>query len=755
MTQDNQPPVPGPAYEPRHPGYGPQGYAPQQPYGHYQGSYHYQGYADQAVGPQRSLRDYIMLVRERVWYLILAVFVCTVAAVIWNQSGEPEYRATAQFKILRNRVTATASMGTTLDDKDRIIDDRDFSTQIKAMQTNDLIQRVAKRLTTEERNDALAPYQKGNIFTGPLTPDEVIGKCFSITPVRQTFIALVQYRHPDKKLAVKMANYFVDEIQRQNDQETAATSDPVIESLKLQNDQILEDIKTLNQKKNELIEREKILTRTKDVATANAELANLASVRESDKRAYEEMKANRDQLLADKAAGKSTLSNNFIAKDERVMAMSGEVSKLEIQISALLKKYTEKHINVITARQSLAQSRIELEKAAVDAEAKLDSAYKNSATNLENSTRRYETKQAEFTGQAKAFTEYESLEKEIKNKEELYNRMQMSYEIEKSKRGGTSANPIRRIEAANPEEKPINKYALLLVIAGGLGLGTVLGLGVIFLLSALDDRVKSSSDIEQLIGLPLIGVIPKIKRLDNFKRARTVSTGADRATTESFHAIYSALKIHDQARKAKAILTTSTTPSEGKSFFTTNLAMTFAMHGEKVIVVDADLRLPNVGKSLQVAGEAGITQYQAGIITLDEAIRRDVVPNLDILPVGASCKNPTQVLNSKKFSAMIEELKGRYDRVFIDSPPVGAVSDALNLMPQVDGAIYVVKFNTVKRNSMKGNLRRLQESKVPVFGAVLNQIGLHVANYYTSTYDKAYNKYYHDSDPHAVEVKVS
>lgn len=736
-------------------GYGPQGYPGS--YGPYHAGPYQYAYGDQAAIGQRTIRDYLMIIRERIWYVLLTVFVITTGLMLWNQNVEPTYRAEARFKILRNRVSmgSTGIGGSTTDEKDRIHDDRDFNTQLASMRSMDIIKRVAKRLNQDERNEALAPYQKGNIFSGPLSPDEVIGQCRSITPERQSFMAVVQYTHPNKDLAQKMANFFVQEIQRANEEETGAISDPLLERSKIQNDQIKTEINDLNKKRIDLIEKENLLTISKDMNTAQAELNLLASVKENDKRTYEEAKASRDQLLAYKAAGKPTSSIPLIAKDERVLAMSQEISKQQIQLSGLLKKYTDKHPNVVTVARQLEQSQTELAKATAEAEAKLDALFRTAATNVENSVKRFEAKEAEITAQGKARNALDALEKEIKSKEDLHYMMTRNYESEKFKRIGGSSTSIILVDSASVSDKAVNKYPIVVLIAAGIFLGGIVGLGIVFLLATLDDRVKSTSDIEQFVGVPLLGVIPKISKLDAFKRARTVAGNSDRATTEAFHAIYSSLKVHEKASKAKAFLTTSTTPSEGKSFFTTNLAMTYAMHGEKVIVVDADLRLPNVGKSLQVTGDAGITQYQAGMITLDEAIRKDVVPGMDVLPVGAACKNPTQVLNSKKFAAMIEELKGRYDRVFIDSPPVGAVSDALNLMPQVDGALYVVKFNTVKRKSIKGNLRRLKESKVPVYGAVLNQIGLHVANYYTATYDKAYNKYYHDTDPNAVEVKVS
>jgi Mrp family chromosome partitioning ATPase len=128
-------------------------------------------------------------------------------------------------------------------------------------------------------------------------------------------------------------------------------------------------------------------------------------------------------------------------------------------------------------------------------------------------------------------------------------------------------------------------------------------------------------------------------------------------------------------------------------------------------------------------------------------IVKEVYPNLDVLPSGGKSKNPTQVLNSAKFEAMLADLRDRYDRIVIDSPPLAAVSDALNLLPLVDGVVYVIKFNMVKRKTAVANVRRLWESNTPVFGAVLNNVSSSISSYYYSHYsDKSYQDYYIHND---------
>jgi len=336
---------------------------------------------------------------------------------------------------------------------------------------------------------------------------------------------------------------------------------------------------------------------------------------------------------------------------------------------------------------------------------------------------------------------YDALESKLAVNESLLSQIVHRLEAEKNNINLTLPNariiqqPVEAVDPARPN-------VLLNLTIGAMG-GMLLGLGLVFVVAFLDDRIKTAFDIESAVGLPLIGIVPRIKRLNSMEKARAVAANADRRVTESFRAIHSALKINETSRNAKIIVTTSTSPSEGKSFVTTNLALTYAIHGEKTLIVDGDLRMPNVAKSMEIPPTKGIINVFDNDITLDGAIIEELYPNLDVLTAGGKAKNPTQILNSPRYEQMIHDLRSRYDRIFIDSPPIGAVSDVLTILPHADGIIYVIKFNAVKRKTAKANLRRILESNTPVFGAVLNQISVAVASYYYANYyDKSYQDYY-------------
>ena len=133
----------------------------------------------------------------------------------------------------------------------------------------------------------------------------------------------------------------------------------------------------------------------------------------------------------------------------------------------------------------------------------------------------------------------------------------------------------------------------------------------------------------------------------------------------------------------------------------------------------------------------------AGTHRLDDVVVKNVHPNCDVVPAGGRAKNPTQVLNSKNFEVMVSDLRKRYDRVFIDTPPLAAVSDALIILPLVDSSLFTIYFNRVRRKAAQFSARRLLEANVPCLGAVLNGLNLAVSGYYYAQYyDKSYKDYY-------------
>jgi capsular exopolysaccharide synthesis family protein len=211
---------------------------------------------------------------------------------------------------------------------------------------------------------------------------------------------------------------------------------------------------------------------------------------------------------------------------------------------------------------------------------------------------------------------------------------------------------------------------------------------------------------------------------------------------EPFSTLYSSLQLKDQSKSAKCFLVTSTIASEGKSFIATTLAATYGKHGERVVVVDCDLRRPSVHRIFQLENLKGVIDVANGEAVLDDVLVKGVRPNVDVVLTGGRAKNPSQILNSREFALMVSELRKRYDRVFIDSPPLAPVSDALMILPLVDGSLYAIYFNKVRRKAAQFCAKRLTDANVPNFGAILNGLNLEIGGMYYAQYGKSYREYY-------------
>jgi succinoglycan biosynthesis transport protein ExoP len=707
------------------------------------GNYGYGGYGGGGGGggPQRSFKDYFLMFRERIWYLIVAFFIIFSGSILYTFNKTKVYTAVAQVQLFRDDSSA---LGQTVEmEQNQIRSAEDLNTQISVLNSSSIIKGVEKRLQDEMRERFMAPYTDALSLSGPLTPLQILGRNRKVIPQRMSLMINVAYKHPDPIVAAEVANLFAQEFIDYNLKLNIDGSMKAVEDLRIRADQQKERVEELELKLAEYREKNNAVSLDSTEYVAGEQLSRLNEIKLTNKNVYDQLETKWNQIETYRREGKNLRELSFISEQPRVSSLFTLISDTRINISSQSKRYREKHPVMIQLLQTLQEAELELVVAVQNSVDKMYATYSESKSNFEVASQRLAEKEKELIDLSKTRVEYNSLERELFVQQNFFQALNTRMTTEKAQ--VNLKNPNARIvdEAfPPPEDQPSSPNVVMNLAAGFFG-GIAVGFGLIFGVAFLDDRVKSAFDIEGAIGLPMLGVIPRIKKLDTNTKAQAVASNVDRHVTETFRSIHSALKLNDQSKNAKIILTTSTVPGEGKSFVSSNLSLTFANHGEKTILVDGDLRLPNVARSLQLENDFGLLDHIEKGVGLDEVIIKEVYPNLDVLPSGGKSKNPTQVLNSAQFEAMLADLRDRYDRIVIDSPPLAAVSDALNLLPLVDGILYVIKFNTVKRKTAVVNVRRLWESNTPVFGAILNNITSSLSSYYYSNYsDKAYQDYY-------------
>jgi len=740
-SSDNRPPEPARG--------GNRGYGSYGSYGNYgagNGGYGYGNYGSSnraGAGEGNPIQRYLLMLRERYWWILLSTLVFLTLSLLNTYNTVPEYRATGRLRVFRLAPTINGG-SSAADDNFKIVSNDDFFTAVEAMRSANIIEGVSRRLTTDERKLVLEPYQAGNIFSGPLTEQEVFAKQRGINPQRQTLVINVDFTHPNRDLARQVARLFCDSIKKYSEDDRLMVTNPLVEKARIEIETLEDKVRRLYEQKNDLIKNQKLLSIAKDTNTLTTERSVLVKDREETRKQIDE-----NEILVSVIASYEKESRPLgdipqIRADSDVAAAQTAISASKIRVSQMTETYTDQHPKLVAEREALKQLDSQLKEAVGQAIKARRSALENAKSRLEAILRNLLAKEEEFSKLQAANVELERVDKDIKASEEFLGRMKLSYEEAKlrSSTSGTSTS-ISVLDQPSVSDKPINKNYYFNALVG-VGSGLLFGVVLIIVIGTLDDRIKSAKDVEGSLGLSLIGTVPRVANTSGPDRALLARQDNDRIGTEAIRSIYSALKVNPAVSKARVFLVTSTRPSEGKTFVVTNLALIFAQHSERVLVIDADLRLPNVGPSLGFTGDGGLSKWFNAEMTLDEAIVRDVAPGLDVLPVGLSCKNPTQVINNPKFLAMIDELRGRYDRIFIDSPPIGAVSDALHLLPKVDGVIYVVRYNTVNLRNATSCLARLHEAQAPMLGVVLNAMSLRMASAYTDSYDSSYRKYYVD-----------
>jgi capsular exopolysaccharide synthesis family protein len=709
--------------------------------GYYYGEGYGGGYADAAVSPSRGLKDYLIILRERIWWLVTTVFVVFLGVALFTFNSTKLYKATSSVHILRAR---EAPVDIEMVSDDRLYGTEDLQTQINILESLEITRAVDKRIQGAFRKRFVQPYESGidSAISGEREALDILFANRIIQPQRLSFFVYIHYVHPDPDVAAQVANLFAEAyIQFSKGQTTETTVEGVEElaqKVKFQAERVREVEERITEFKSKhgitFDERQDI---------DSQELIQLRTLLTEAKRDFDEKKTYYEQVLKARENGTPLQELAFIGNDPAITRLSSELSSLKVEQATLARRYGPKHPKMFAVTEAANQLSTELNQALERRAQGTINEYDRARENWQLSEANLRAKEKDILLLDRLRPEYNALIRDMaisqNNYEATYARYQQLITIMDTE--GDSARIIDR--ATPPPESNPFKPNTVMNLGIGLVLGLGMGFGLVVLLAVLDDKVKTAFDIETTIGIPLVGIVPRISMVDATQKARVVLDSLDKHSLEAFRAIHSTLKISEESRSAKVILTTSTIPSEGKSFISTNLAFTFANHSERTLILDCDLRMPNVGKSLNISNKVGIIQVLDGRATLDEAIIKDFAPGLDVLVTGGRSKNPTQLLSSTRFEEVLEELRGRYDKIMIDCPPLAPVSDALNILSLVDGVIYVVRFNMVKRKTAAINVKRLRESNVTILGAVLNNINTNVAGYYYSHYyDSSYRHYY-------------
>jgi non-specific protein-tyrosine kinase len=287
-----------------------------------------------------------------------------------------------------------------------------------------------------------------------------------------------------------------------------------------------------------------------------------------------------------------------------------------------------------------------------------------------------------------------------------------------------STNNIVTVEAAVLPGTPIRPRTTQNVMLGAL-IGLMLSVGVVFLIEYLDDRIRSPDQIDNVLKLPVVGLIAKMGNgYHGTGKHRLIAVREPRSpVVEAFRSLRTNIQFAGVDQPIRTLLVTSAGPSEGKSTVAANLAVVMAQAGLKVVIIDADLRRPTMHKQFEQINRSGLTD----MILRDPSQWSGLaissgVPNLSLLLSGSLPPNPSELLGSKRMQQLIEHLHQAYDVVIIDAPPLLPVTDALVLSALTDGVLMVIDYGSTRIGEALQGKTQLDQSGARILGVVMNKI---------------------------------
>ncbi len=323
-----------------------------------------------------------------------------------------------------------------------------------------------------------------------------------------------------------------------------------------------------------------------------------------------------------------------------------------------------------------------------------------------------------------------------------YTTLLQSYEELRVAEAQTVSNVVQ-VEPAEPDFEPVRPRTLLNTALAAV-VGGMLGLGAVFLIEYLDDSVKTPEQVEQALGLPVLGTIAEMAPAEDGKPH--VAAEPRSAVAEAFRALRTNIQFAAVDRPLHTLLITSPGPEEGKSTLCANLGTVMAHGGRQTLVLEADLRRPKVHHHLGLTRKYGLSDlFVQDPLSLDGAVQETAVPGLRAIASGELPPNPAELLGSERMSQILEALKAEADLVLIDTSPASVVTDPVVLAGKVDGVLLVIEPGKTQLPAAEGAVEALRRAGANVIGVVFNNVPLRRAGYY-GTYRYQYTYSYEEED---------
>lgn len=733
------------------------------------------------IEEQIDLRDYLRVIRKRRWTIATVFFVILFTVAIYSFTATPVYEASTRLIIEKENpnvvsieeVMAVDSSGTDY-----------YQTQYKIIESRAVAREVIKRLDLGEshefsprpQDDLLSRFRQAVYGTfisliesitsmlrsdedmmtlpseGEIALDSLLVSGFieriNVSPIRNSRLLDVRFQAKDPLLAKKIANTLADAY---IDQNLETKLDAVKDAVRWLNSRIDEERKNVEQAEDALLaykEEYGIVTDfSSDVEQVTAQkLAQLNTQVVDAESKRVEAETRYKQAMALMGSPDMLDSIPAVLNNELI----GEIKSMEVglykRMSELSEKYGRKHpkmqaidLELKTLRKRKAQ---EINRVVNS----LKNEYRVAMAKEKSLKNSLAGQKKESLALNKKAVRYGVLKREAESARDMYELLIRRFKETTLTEDMRTGN-IRILDRAELPETPVKPRKKLNIILAAV-VGLMSGLGLAFFLEYLDNTIKIPEDVKNHLKVPYLGPVPAFAMEEDEeagdKKGRggldlMTLTSPKSTASESYRGIRTSILLSSAEAEPQVIMVSSAGPGEGKTITTSNLAVTMAQSGSRVIILDCDLRRPKLHKVFGVSRDQGISNILVGKGDPKGLIISTQIDNLDIIPCGPIPPNPSEMLGSARMTALIAALKKRYDRILIDTPPATAVTDAVILSKAADGVVVVVRSGETAREIVKNGIGQFEDIGAHILGVILNGVDMGRDSYY---YYQYYYYYY-------------
>ena len=721
------------------------------------------------------LRDYLRVLHKRRWTAGPVFLVIVLAVTFYTYTETPIYAARTQllieahnpnvvsfqqvleeertsndyyqtqYGILRSRIVARKTLETLqLWDHPEFGGERDEDTfslrRTVGDAADELIALVARSINyTSAADEAAAPNETD---AQSLAIDILIGK-LTVAPVRNSRLVNISVRSPDPALAEAIANTlartYIEQNLEFNFLASKEATDWLGERLAEQRARV-EATEVVLQQYREQHDAMALEDRQNIVVQRLAEL-NAAVTGVKTKRLNQEARYGQLMQILERDDREALDSFPAVLGNRFIQDLKAELARVQRELAEQTEWRGDRHPEVIRVRAEVqtAERRLEAEtQKVVEAERMEFQAVQTEERSLVTAL---EAQTSEALALDRRGIEYGVLRRDAESNRQIYDSL-----LQRTKEAGISGelttNNIRVVDVAERPRTPVSPRRglnLLLALVGG----SMFGVGLAFFFEYFDNRLKTPDEVEAQLGLPSLGLIPALRKC---KADPLVSNGVPPQFAEAFRTVRTNLLFSGFDESMPTIAITSTGPAEGKTVVAGNIAINLAQTGERVLLIDADMRKPRVHHLFDQQQIPGLSNLLVDNATVLDVIKKSGVDNLWTLCAGRIPPNSSELLSSSRFKAFLDGLHDHFDWVLIDCPPVMAVTDATVVAHSTSAVLFVVGAEMTSKDTAKTALTHLDAVGARYLGVVLNRVDLARNGYYYSQYYRRdYADYYTSS----------